>query len=764
MVLRCVPPLHIPNSALVDFLTRGYGYDEQSVRRLIQEGNAFFDRRELKEALTYYGIGYEIYRLQAVYPPLAHDILVRRVLCFSMLGELEKALAESGNALCIIPNSPSMVLIRGIVLSKMGRVDEANGAFHRACEHNPDLRDMADCIVALFMQAHQHFDRSVQICTQVLARSPRSALALLVRGGAYKYHCSGYFVKQAAGDYSAMLELDQSLEPFLTIDEQFSTQNCGRVDDLLLRFHPTLLHDFPKPIEDYAMASKRQPLLVSCLVTYAIGRLKSLVQSAHLIKSIRKQEEQLLERRAAVERRMQQLADVQARIANVESHGGEVWGPADPDHSLVRKYRRHWMERPMNFPLREGRSASAERAQPSRAAHSSSAFGSTYPPHVGIEAERAVDILSSYGRLSLSSIQPEYVEGFPAVQQECPPMGQLAAAQCAAQCRSGGSSSASLMASIPPTPGAPRLAETLRTPTAPPVSIEAPLSDTRSDRLGTTSISEPEPVAEPAAPPTAPPTTYGGSTYGDSPARPALSAAQAASSGDVSCTVSEPSNVEKYTLSRAAVKQPMPPATGAGWDESQWVAKALEMVDAFAAAEGGSTLGKVDLKSAPRKSLPTNFITLECPKTPPPSGRTFVQLTQGGEDINIVEAVENGCMDVIHNWFPALDHVYEMTDMVQFSAKPDSLYVSADLQGREGFSYVVPPKHACQAASRPLSRPSPRPSSRPASARGYRGPTRASVDRGQSLSQSLKSPRAETQPDDELIKRYQNRLMATTLP
>merc|ERR1719210_2782468 len=84
-----------------------------------------------------------------------------------------------------------------------------------------------------------------------------------------------------------------------------------------------------------------------------MAKLKTCVRSTQLVQNVEARNEELLAARASAERKVRQLVETQQRLAAVESSSySEVWGPADPDHVHVKKYRRYWMGRPLGFPRR----------------------------------------------------------------------------------------------------------------------------------------------------------------------------------------------------------------------------------------------------------------------------------------------------------------------------------------------------------------------------------------------------------------------------
>ena len=60
------------------------------------------------------------------------DLLLRRILCHSLLGRSERATEELEKASWLIPHEATGRLIAGLVHSKAGAVAEANTAFQQA--------------------------------------------------------------------------------------------------------------------------------------------------------------------------------------------------------------------------------------------------------------------------------------------------------------------------------------------------------------------------------------------------------------------------------------------------------------------------------------------------------------------------------------------------------------------------------------------------------------------------------------------------------
>jgi len=688
--LRCTPSLQAPQGPLVDFLTGGYGYDDQSVAAAVQQGNAHFEKRELPKALDYFGAAYEIGRLHFDYKPLMHDLVVRRILCFSMMGDLQQALHEHELALRVVPHSATALLLAGMIYSKLGDADNANQSFQRAVAQCRELRDLIDCVVATFMLAQGHCDRAIQICSQVLTRQPKYAFALLVRGDAYKFHASGYFARQAADDYTALLEIDPSLQALS--GERITQQQHSRIDELVLCFHPRLKAEGPRSYDQYPMCAvyrKRRPFLVVAFVLFATAKLKTCVRSTQLVQNVQQRNEELLQARAAAERKVRQLADTQQRLASVESSSFcEVWGPADPDHVHVRKYRRYWMERPLGFPKRElGKDdsppGSRSPSPPKRTYElpkDPAMFG-----HGG-QQQPLPPPITSPGR---SPLPPEHV---PALLFAQPDDGSG---------RSGG----------PPGASAGALRRIQVAPT------EAAKSSAFSGEMAAADLllaSE-----EPSTPPH--PTA------------------------------------QKLSTERTYLVKPPPQKLGHDWNEQQWLAKALELADAFdsgtqsrvdqklpmtLAMREGQTAADVASKmlrphaeeptpgqknaASPVKSLPPSLAVL---RVPGPGSAT--------REVNLTDAMVEFGFDAIPDWFTAVDRIYELSEMEAFRNEPESLAATPGLAGAPGYSYVV---HRA-----------------PRREREQKSPGRSAFVPGHEVV-------GEPDPDEVIERRYRDRLLAASAP
>jgi len=732
--LRSVPSLQLPQSLLVDFLANGHGYDNASVAAAVGEGNLLFEQRELRRAIDFYGVAYELGRLHLVYLPLMHDLVLRRAVCLSMLGDLKRAIYEAELAQQILPHVPSAYLICGIIHSKLGSADEANHAFQMAVVHCSLLRDVVECVIALFLQARGQYDRAIQICTQVLERSPRHLFGLLARGDSYHFHPSGYFVKKAAKDYAAILEEDESLRPFIGPQFILDRKHHTRIDELLLRLHPWLAGEAPRAYEMYPNLGKRCAFFSTSFKLLVVAKLRCFVRSAKLLRHVRSRHDELQQQRATAELRLRDLVEAQRQVAAVESHLG-VWGPADPDHTIVRKYRRYWMERPMNFPRRDrddavskakrspaccrgidiGRVAHEDcaRSGPPLLSYSSPAVSSLA---TAVNSPAAVAAETTHLAAPVSSLWPH--DGNRAAPlTECyvlPPDGSGGEVGC------GGSNDHSRHSGgSPMVPSLVKNAELGIEVTGAPLGIGAgPTCGGGVDGVGAANsmkgpLDDSVMSRKPSAPRDVSPDLAGDEEIVcDAP--PFIGFPGGA--GDPTSQVFETNLV-------AEDPEP-PPRLGHGWDEQQWLHKALELADLFAAGEGAEG-GSVDLDlGKPPHSRPTSPMRPpRPPRTPPPPPR-LVRIDVGGTELNAVEAIERYGIHDIPDWYDALDTIYSLTDMAAFGSKPEPFIANGSFAGMPGHSYVIAKGVAASAAHETA---------------------------------------AKEQLSEDLLKRYQNRLLSSSL-
>ncbi|CAK0807391.1 unnamed protein product, partial [Prorocentrum cordatum] len=130
-------------------------------------------------------ISYEIARLHFDYRPLLFDLVLRRVLCLSMLGQTEQGLEEASLAEQIVPFTAVARVLLAVLCSKLGNDDDAFIHLQRANEIEEDSADFFQCAVALLRLHKGNCEQAIEICSKVLQRNPIDPFALLVLPNAY---------------------------------------------------------------------------------------------------------------------------------------------------------------------------------------------------------------------------------------------------------------------------------------------------------------------------------------------------------------------------------------------------------------------------------------------------------------------------------------------------------------------------------------------------------------------------------------------------
>jgi len=177
--------------------------------------------------------------------------------------------------------------------------------------------------------------------------------------------------------------------------------------------------------------------------------------------------------------------------------------------------------------------------------------------------------------------------------------------------------------------------------------------------------------------------------------------------------------------------QPPVQKLGHNWTDAQWLAKALELTDTFGSAENIS-----------RPAGPSPPSPRPAPKVP--EARITIRLGgPGGEEENLATAIQSRGFDIIPDWYTALDRIYEVGDMAPFSVDAPTLAAAPGMAGAPGYSYVVP-------------KGSP---TRPQSG-GGRTPRLGTGGGGVGVQIRPEDAMAHS---DALLKRYQNRLLQTSL-
>jgi len=236
-------------------------------------------------------------------------LILRRVLSLSLLGRIEEALVECDLALQIVPYVPATLLYRGFLCSKLGMTAQANTAFKKCVVQDPDLRDITELVVAMFFQAKRHNDRAIQIATQVLARTPGSAFAMVVRGTALKYHAKGCYHVDATDDFAHAMTRDKAVQPLL--GPNFGFDDLARFDKMLLAFHPWLRDRSPLPLFErrlpfWVLRGRSWFGFVSLLFMF-LGKLKRKVRLRQRTVQFQRQEALFRAQNDAVTDRMRGL-------------------------------------------------------------------------------------------------------------------------------------------------------------------------------------------------------------------------------------------------------------------------------------------------------------------------------------------------------------------------------------------------------------------------------------------------------------------------
>jgi len=188
-------------------------------------------------------------------------------------------------------------------------------------------------------------------------------------------------------------------------------------------------------------------------------------------------------------------------------------------------------------------------------------------------------------------------------------------------------------------------------------------------------------------------------------------------------------------LSQEAVyaERPPPQKLGANWTESQWLAKALELADTFASLGHGT--GAPDPDLAPPRS----------PRAVPPAPFCDTKvLMRDGKEVSLVEKLRNEELQGLPDWFTPLDRIYEVCDMGVFHVDAEPMAAERGVAGAPGYSYIVP-----------------RSTSKPRRPRGHFVGTG-----GGASPATMRDEQAEAgfMSSEALLRRYQNRILQTTLP
>eukprot|EP00931_Biecheleriopsis_adriatica_P054448 TRINITY_DN32044_c0_g1_i1.p1 TRINITY_DN32044_c0_g1~~TRINITY_DN32044_c0_g1_i1.p1 ORF type:complete len:803 (-),score=121.66 TRINITY_DN32044_c0_g1_i1:359-2767(-) len=743
---RCPLKLHAPQEPLIEFLANGRGYDDAGVAAAVQEGNDAFGRREFGRARDMFGVAYEIGRIHYAYRPMLHDLLLRRILCHSMLGNLTHALEECEMASSLIPNEATVCLLTGVVCSKLGRADDANAAFQKAVASCRDLRDLVDCMIAFFTLQHGHCDRAAQICTQVLRRSPRYPLALLMRGDALKFNPSTWMVlkQQAAEDYASLMELDLSYQRLLTRQRPDPSRHV-RAEELLLSFHPTLQKQNPRPYFEYACCRRRDPFFVTGLVMFAVSRLRFLSRSSKIARTVQGAYEQILEQRSQLERKVRKVVDTHLRIS-ASSQAYEVYGPCDQEHETIRKYRRYWMEMPS--PPSASRSTPA---QASRLAGPAAKYRSELM-HLAQQAVEAVDVPSPpvptfggyTGTLSDGAAphstwtERRQVQTFPARSLEKDERPQSSSRHYSGLTNISACGSPGTSALPHFTPAVEHTSQEACGTGNGALHLEHASWGSNSGAAWSSNLPEEGPQGPLAS---SPPEASMPRVWAQQGSAHCSSLPSRAKQAVYTGIVDEPAAPPRLSSPSQGWAQDFQPL-GQGWDEKQWFNKASEFIETFSGGAARFSQLNAGQKTASMVASPLPSSTQSAVGAQDAKATSLKYRSAEGRtvEVNLLEALDNHGLEVLGDWYNPLDRVYEVRDMTRCYAPVEPLVPLHGLAGAPGHSYVVSGKSRRRQGS--------------VSARGSQGPRQ----------QEETLFEEQSQPDEETVQRHSGRLMATALP
>jgi len=633
---------------LIDYLSSGQGYDDESVAAAVSEGNEFFQRKDFSRACASFGIAYEIGRHHYVYRPLLHDLLLRRILCHSLLGHFDAALQEIEKAFWLIPHQATAHVIAGVVYSKLGMVTEANAAFQQAVASQRDLKDFVDSMVAFFWLQHSHADRAIRICSQVLQRSPKCPFALLIRGDAYKFGLANTQAsrRNAAADYADLLELDLGYQALIGRQVADPSRHT-HADELLLSFHPTLQMQAPKAYHQYALCRRKDPFLVATLVVLAVCKLRLLLSSGQVVRKVQEAYEELLEQRAELQRKVHFLLQSQ-RQSIASPLANQVYGPIDPENPHCRRYRRYWMEQP-------------PRTKPQEPVKDAG------PPPPSLRRQQAL-------LLAQQDAEAEY----PRPQQQRPQVGLRVDRRPAD------------FIEQPQVQQAPQPAPAVA------VRVQRPVDETRESQFRRGEGAGPRPGPEqPAAAAMAdhgPWQVQGkapkvsGWTQSEKvePLADPFESTEISMGPEAACR--EPPLLPSMAPVKAtAASVPPRPSQIQGWTEEQWLMKAQELLKTYG----------IDTRQ-PTLSAKEEFRSTEAPIPPP---NDIFSTGPGLKSNKLMQKLDEHGLEYLQDWYTPLDRVHKVRDLAMCRASVEAPVAVSGLLGVPGHSYVVPRASLSRAAS-----------------------------------------------------------------
>mmetsp|Transcript_5153 Transcript_5153/g.10669 ORF Transcript_5153/g.10669 Transcript_5153/m.10669 type:complete len:427 (-) Transcript_5153:39-1319(-) len=153
--------------------------------------------------------------------------------------------------------------------------------------------------------------------------------------------------------------------------------------------------------------------------------------------------------------------------------------------------------------------------------------------------------------------------------------------------------------------------------------------------------------------------------------------------------------------------QSKPPPTGDGWDEATWTLRAEERLGEFLTTEEKEFCEYMPHGHAPdpafkRGQKPANptqcLVSMDPPdplvhpaSLPPregPTRRAVIKTEFGYQEL--ADVLEKNGIDSLPDWYEALDRIYEVSEMKEFSRGPSPAVPSSTLIGQPGYSFVVP--------------------------------------------------------------------------
>lgn len=462
------------------------------------------------------------------------------------------------------------------------------------------------------------------------------------------------------------------------------------LDEVILRFHPYLNADAPRPYEDYPMYwryLKRQHFSITCLVVFFVAKLKMSRRSRAVNKAIAKATEELLDQRVVAEEKLWQLLGTYKNLSSVESSKTEIWGPADPD-SVVRKYRRYWMEKPLSFPRRQD-GTGVTRSQ------------------CGVPDDSAQS-LTSPSRLagvSAITIRPEDVPQTKIATWAVEQARLLAEAQSAgspdAEGRQAGASPRLL--EVPRSSGSRSPRQQLlekRITTHSPSTVSGCMGMggvvAEAKRLAGRDVTQQAPavarlpsIGKPGTQtPTTPTTTHG---------RPSSVTSDRSGTLSPTSVLGAAAGTSSSELARTLLLQtldvaPTPEATaapyqrlGAEWGEEQWSLKALEYV---AQVDDGKAFQRARLPEIQNEPLPISQATV-----------SHVTSRDNLTEVALTSALLESGWTVIPEWYSPLDRIYEVTEMAGKCSVEEPLVLKSGAAASQGSrsasaSRVCSPSHS----------------------------------------------------------------------